>query len=70
MHLVFGHDAIINLMFNTNRHLIIQHKQNLINQRNAKENRKRINHTYKNGDLVLVKDDQSTKYDRETYNGP
>ena len=70
MQLVFGRDAIMNLTFDANWHLIKQRKQNLINQSNAKENSQRINHTYKEGDLVLVKNEQSTKYGKDAYNGP
>ena len=70
MQLVSGRDAIMNLTFDTNWHLIKQHKQNLINQSNAKENSKKNDHTYKVDDLVLVKNKQSTKYDKDAYNGP
>ena len=70
MQLVFRRDTIMNLRFDANWHLIKQHKQNLINQSNAKENSQRINHTYKEGDLVLVKNKQSTKYGKDAYNGP
>ena len=52
-----GRDAIMNLTFDANWHLIKQCKQNLINQSNAKEYSKRINHTYKVDDLVLVKNE-------------
>ena len=65
MQLVWGRDAIMNSMFDANWHLIKQRKQNLINQSNAKENIERINHTYKEGDLVLVKNEQSTKYGKD-----
>ena len=60
----------MNLTFDTNWYLIKQRKQNLINQSNAKEDSQRINHTYKEGDLVLVKNEQSTKYGKDAYNGP
>ena len=60
----------MNLTFNANWHLIKQHKQNIINHSNAKENSKPINHTYKDVDLVLVKNKESTKYSRDAYNGP
>ena len=36
----------------------------------TKEKRKKIDQTYKVNDLVLVKNKQSTKYNKETYNGP
>ena len=41
-----------------------------INLSNAKENSKKINHTYKFDDLALVKNKQSTKYGNDVYNGP
>ena len=56
-------------MFNANCYLIRQHKQNSINQ-SAKENSKQIYHTYKVGNLVLVKNKQSAKYGKYAYNGP
>ena len=70
MQLVFGRDAIMNLTFNANWQLIKQRKQMLINQNNAKENSKRIPHQYKPKDLVLVKNEQSTKFGKDAYNGP
>ena len=70
MQLVFGRDAITNLMFDANWHLIKQGKHNLINQSNAKENSKQIDHTYKVGNLALVKNKYSTKYGKEAYNSP
>ena len=70
MQLVFGRDAIMNLTFNANWQLIKQRKQMLINQNNAKENSKRIPHQYKPEDLVLVKNEQSTKFGKDAYNGP
>ena len=70
MQLVFGHDAIMNLMFDANWQLIKQRKQNLINKNNANENNKRTKHNYKIQDLVLVKNEQSTKFGKDAYNGP
>ena len=60
----------MNLTFDSNWHLIKQRKQNLINQNNAKENSKQVDHTYKVDDLVLVKNKQSTKYGKDAYTGP
>ena len=70
MQLVFGRDAIMNLTFNANWHLIKQRKQELINKNNANENNKRIPHEYKAQDLVLVKNEQTTKFGKNAYNGP
>ena len=67
--LVSGRDTIMNLMFDANWHLIKQRKQNLINQSNAKENSKQIDHIYKVDDLILIKNKQSTKYHKDAYNG-
>ena len=55
MQLVFRRDAIMNVTFYANWNLIKQPKQQSINQRNAKENSKRIPHTYKVDDLVIIK---------------
>ena len=56
--------------FDANWQLIKQQKQNLINKNNAKENSKRTPHDYKVKDLVLVKNEQSTKFGKDAYNGP
>ena len=45
-------------------------KQEAINKNNAKENSKRIQHEYKINDQVLVKNQQSTKFGQDAYNGP
>ena len=47
MQLVFGCDAIINLKFDANWHLIKMQKQETINKNNAKENSKPIQYKYK-----------------------
>ena len=70
MQLVFEHDAIMILTSDANLYLIKQRNQNLINQNNARENSKHINYTYKDGNSVLVKNEQSTKYGKDAYNGP
>ena len=70
MQLVFGRDAIMNLMFDANWHLIKLRKQNAINRNDAKENSKRVHHEYKVNDQVLVKHQQSTKFGQNAYNGP
>ena len=70
MQLVFGRDAIMNLTFDANWQLIKQRKQNLINKNNANESNKRTKNSYKAQDLVLVKNEQSTKFGKDAYNGP
>ena len=55
MQLVFGHNAIMNLTFDANWHLIKMRKQEAINKNNTKDNSKRIQHEYKINDQVLVR---------------
>jgi len=52
--LVFGRDMILPVQFKANWAAIALRKQERINQSNAQENRKRIPHTYKVGDKVLL----------------
>ena len=40
-------------------------KQGLINKGNKRENRNRINHTYKQGDKVLHKNAWKTKFNQD-----
>ena len=70
MQLVFGRDAIFNILHKANWRYIQERKQRIINKNNAKENSKRIDYTYRVGQLVLVKVDQSTKYGSDSYLGP
>ena len=60
--LVFGRDSILNITHEANWKLIRDRKQKLINKNNERENRTRKVHKYKTEDLVLIKNDQSTKY--------
>ena len=68
--LVFGRDSFLNTRHEADWQLIKQRKQDLINKGNARENRKRLEHTYKPGDLVLRKNAWKTKYNDEAYIGP
>ena len=68
--LVFGRDSFLNTRHEADWQLIKQRKQDLINKGNARENRKRLEHTYKTGDLVLRKNAWKTKYNDEAYIGP
>ena len=52
--LVFGRDMILPIKFHADWALITQRKQNLIDESNIRENKKRIDHTYKKGDQVLL----------------
>jgi len=51
--LVFGRDAILNIMFDADWKVIRERKQRAINYNNMRENAKHISHKYKEGDLVL-----------------
>ena len=50
--------------------IISERKQKSIKRNNEKENRTRLVHKYKTGDLVLIKNEQSTKYGNTVYSGP
>ena len=68
--LVFGRDSILNITHEANWKLIRDRKQKLINKNNERENRTRKVHKYKTEDLVLIKNEQSTKYGNTAYSGP
>jgi transposase InsO family protein len=71
MQLVFGRDAILNVQFEADWRLIKERKQRLIRQNNARENRKRKDHTYKVNDKVLLQNDgTSGKFQGDAYLGP
>ena len=52
--LVFGRDMILPVQFNADWALIAQRKQDVIDNSNRKENRRRKPHTYKVGEKVLL----------------
>lgn len=69
--LVFGRDAILNTVFEANWQLIKEQKQRMINKNNARENKSRIAHTYKAGDLVLcIGKPTMAKYGQDMWEGP
>ena len=68
--LVYGRDSILNITHEANWKLIRKRKQKLIKRNNDKENRTRLVHKYKIDDLVLIKNEQSTKYGNTAYSGP
>lgn len=70
MQLVFGRDAILNIRHVSDWKYIRDRKQKLIKINNLRENQKRLDHTYRNGDMVLIKASQSTKYGTDAYYGP
>ena len=67
--LVFGRDMILNIKHIADWKAIANIKQILIDKNNSKENIKRINYTYKNGDKVLLYDSEANKYETP-YCGP
>src|SRR5687767_7612144 len=67
--LVFGRDMIFNIAHVANWELIHQNKQKLIDKNSKLENAKRVEHTYKVGDLVLLRRGTENKY-KTPYKGP
>lgn len=67
--LVFGRDMIFNIQHTANWEFIRQRKQALIKKNNARENAKRIPHTYAVGDQVMLKKGTENKYEAP-YSGP
>jgi len=71
MQVVFGRDALLNIKVEADWNLIRNRKQELINKNNLKENKSRIKHEYKEGDLILVKETNNKgKYDGDPRTGP
>ena len=70
MQLVFGRDAVLNTKFKANWKLIKENKQKRIKQNNKQENKSRVKHTYKKGDLVLFKELEDNKFGNNPYSEP
>ena len=70
MQLVFGRDAMLNIPFTANWKYIEQRKMKQIAKDNVRENSTRKEHEYHPGDLILIKQDQPTKYGKNPYKGP
>ena len=70
MQLVFGRDAILNIQFKANWKLLKQRKQEIIHRNNTRENSRRVSHTYRVGDKILIKQDQNAKFGSDAYKGP
>lgn len=68
--LVFGRDAILNTKFEADWNVIRNRKQKLIDYNNTRENAKRLKHTYKVQDKVLLERVKKTKYGEPEYDGP
>ena len=68
--LVFGRDALLNVSFLADWQYIKERKQNLILQNNKRENKTRMDHTYKVGDQVMIEADPSRKLEGARFVGP
>ena len=68
--LVFGRDSVLNITHDANWKIIKERKQKLIQKGNQRENRTRLEHQYKPGDKVLIKNAQDTKFGQTAYTGP
>ena len=68
--LVFGRDAITNIMFEANWEEIKKQKQKRIHENNKKENSKRIEHEYKPNEKVLYQKTSMSKYKHNPWEGP
>jgi hypothetical protein len=67
--LVFGRDMIFNIKHVADWEAIKQRKQKIINQNNARENKKRLKHNYNVNDMVLLERHDARKYE-SPYLGP
>ena len=68
---VFGRDAILNTVFEANWQLIKERKQKIINLNNARENARRISHTYRVKDQVMcVGKPTLAKFGSDPWDGP
>ena len=68
--LIFRRDTIINQHHDVDWETIRTRKQELINKGNERENHKQINHSYKQGDKVLLKNAWKTKSNQDAYLDP
>jgi transposase InsO family protein len=67
--LVFGRDMIFNILHTADWEYIKQRKQQIINLNNKRENAKRTEHVYQEGDQVLLRKGTENKYEKP-YSGP
>jgi len=68
--LIFGRDAIFQVQHLADWRYITERKQDAINTNNTRENSKRLPYTYRVGQRVLIKAEQSAKYGTDSYFGP
>ena len=67
--LIFGRDMILNIQYLADWTAIKAHKQQLICKNNIIENSKHIPHQYKVGDMVILENYCTNKYE-QPYKGP
>jgi transposase InsO family protein len=68
--LVFGRDAILNIRFQADWHMIQQQKTKRIQKNNETENSKRKHYNYSIGQKIMILQDPSRKHGTNPYDGP
>ena len=68
--LAFGRNAMLNMESHADWETIRRRKQQRINKNNEAENARRIPHTYRVGDKVLIRNDPNRKFGSTAYSGP
>ena len=68
--LVFRCDAFLPVAFTADWTYIAERKQRLIDQNNARENKKRKPHAYQVGDRVMIRHDPNHKHGDDSWKGP
>ena len=68
--LVFGRDAILPIQYQPDWNRIKDKKRKRIEMNNSKENKSRIPHEYKVGDMILVSRNKRSKHGEREKNGP
>ena len=68
--LVFRRDAFLPVAFTADWTYIAERKQRLIEQNNARENKKRRPHAYQVGDQTMIRHDPNRKHGDDTWQGP
>ena len=68
--LVFGRDAILPIQYQPDWNHIKDNKRKRIEMNNSKENKSRILHEYKVGDMILVSRNKRSKHGEREKDGP
>ena len=68
--LVFGRDAILPIQYQLDWDLIQNNKRKKIELNNMRENKSRIPHEYKVGDLILISRNKKSKHGEREKSGP